>query len=195
MAKMDLWTLKEAVYLIVKLDIQNKNKFLDEQFFPERAEHYSVVCEILIRSIQAGYFSDFSDIEIKGFKWLNWKDKENTQFKPAEIIKWATEKGYEFPPLLLEIMGCQNTVANVSPVNQPDYTTPYIELMKQAIVELKITKDNQPKVETELVPWFGERLKPIEGKQTVNNKAKLMATFVRLPEAQSGGNKPSKKKG
>jgi hypothetical protein len=69
------------------------------------------------------------------------------------------------------------------------YTSPYIELMKQAITELKITNENQGKHE-ELKTWFLSQ--KIENHKITANEAKLMATFVRMPASKAGGNKKFK---
>jgi len=199
-SSLDSWEIDDAIALLMD---RCPNQIMGKLSYKVGVEHYKIK-KILLSSYVAGKVKLIKDESIPFTKKDNcvWVDFDQGRcfaghIKPQEFIKWANEKGYEFPPLLMEIMGYNNSndlpVTNV--IALPEYTTPYIELMKQAIVELKITKENQPKVETELVPWFEERLKKIEGKDKVNNKAKLMATFVRLPEAQIGGNKPSKNKG
>ncbi len=64
------------------------------------------------------------------------------------------------------------------------YTSPYIELMQQAIVTHSLSKSNQGKVEY-LKEWFLNKASadlPIS-----ENMAKMMATMIRLPESQKGG--------
>ena len=64
--------------------------------------------------------------------------------------------------------------------------------MKEAIEAFSISMDHQPKVKEELIPWFEKKLRIIEGNKGVENKAKLMATFVRRPESAKGGLKKTK---
>ncbi len=67
------------------------------------------------------------------------------------------------------------------------YSTAFIQLMLEAIEHFKITGENQV-VTKKLIPWFEARLEKM-GETGPNNKAKMMATFVRSPESQKGGNK------
>lgn len=66
------------------------------------------------------------------------------------------------------------------------YTTPYLDLMRRAIVELGISTTCQPKKET-VVAWFREQA--IDQRPVSDNFARHLAAFVRLPEAQRGGNR------
>jgi hypothetical protein len=66
------------------------------------------------------------------------------------------------------------------------YTTPYLELMRRAIVDLRISTHSQPKKET-VVAWFREQT--IDHQPLSENFARHLATFVRLPESQRGGNR------
>lgn len=70
------------------------------------------------------------------------------------------------------------------------YKTPYIDLMFRAIDENGISEKNQGKVDN-LTLWFMEQ--KIDGKNITKTLAQKMATFIRLPESQKGGNKPFKK--
>lgn len=70
--------------------------------------------------------------------------------------------------------------------SRPPYSTPYLDLMFEAIRELDITCNRQPKHET-LVEWFQSRM--IGGRPVSLNQAKAMASFVRLTEMSKGGNK------
>lgn len=64
------------------------------------------------------------------------------------------------------------------------YTTPYIELMHQAIAEFGLGEENQSKKEV-LLDWF--RTQEVEGEPISANLADAMATLVRLPASQRGG--------
>ena len=66
------------------------------------------------------------------------------------------------------------------------YTTPYLDLMRRAIVELRISAHSQPKKDT-VVAWFREQT--IDHQPLSENFARHLATFVRLPESQRGGNR------
>ncbi len=72
-----------------------------------------------------------------------------------------------------------------------EYTTPYLELMQAAIKANKIDYKNQPKADT-LREWFLNNWGDFE--DAADNKVKLMATFVRLPESARGGLKKISKK-
>ena len=66
------------------------------------------------------------------------------------------------------------------------YTTPYLELMQEAIVHFGLTDNYQSKKEN-LSDWFfGKR---IDGEPISRNIANSMATLIRLPTAQRGGAK------
>lgn len=66
------------------------------------------------------------------------------------------------------------------------YTTPYLELMQEAIMHFGLADDYQSKKEN-LSDWFFE--KRIEGEPISRNIANSMATLIRLPTAQRGGAK------
>lgn len=77
-------------------------------------------------------------------------------------------------------------VAQAEAMPQTAYTTPYLELMCQAIDEFRIGAGGQPKKEA-LVDWF--RARHVAGQQVSMNMAGYLATFVRQPETQRGGNR------
>jgi hypothetical protein len=68
----------------------------------------------------------------------------------------------------------------------PVYTTPYLDAMQQAIAALGISANNQPKKET-VMAWFRER--KLDELQLSENHIRHLATFVRLPQSQKGGNR------
>lgn len=67
------------------------------------------------------------------------------------------------------------------------YTNPYLQLMRLAVEELGITVERQPKKE-QLIAWFRQRTS--DQLEISENLVRHLATFVRLPEAQRGGNSP-----
>ena len=83
-----------------------------------------------------------------------------------------------------------NFVPDVPPPAQDDqkapYTTPYLELMQEAIARFRLTAENQSKKEN-LSDWILKQ--PIEGEPVSKNLADAMATLIRLPSAQRGGAK------
>lgn len=68
------------------------------------------------------------------------------------------------------------------------YSTPYLDLMEEAIAYFHLSDVHQEKKEV-LVEWF--RNHRVEGAQISGNLAGAMATLVRLPSAQKGGAKRS----
>jgi hypothetical protein len=66
------------------------------------------------------------------------------------------------------------------------YTTPYLELMQEAITHFGLTAQRQEKKEV-LSDWF--RRQHVEGEPVSSNLAQAMATLIRLPSAQRGGAK------
>lgn len=69
-----------------------------------------------------------------------------------------------------------------------DYSTPYLNLLRTAIVEFAITEERQPKKDN-LVDWF--RGQKVDGEILSENLASAMATLVRMPSSQRGGAKRS----
>jgi hypothetical protein len=112
------------------------------------------------------------------------------RLNPKESLQWAQEKKIAYHPVLNEFIfpgPTQNRNENSL------YTTPYLDIMYKAIQDKDISYDNQPKVKEDLVPYFEEKLKEA-GEPNCKNKAKLMATFVRLPASAKGGQRKLVKK-
>lgn len=63
----------------------------------------------------------------------------------------------------------------------PSYTTPYLDLMLKAIVDLNISPTYQPTKEI-IISYLKEQMPELSA-----NLANYMATFIRLPDAQKGG--------
>lgn len=96
------------------------------------------------------------------------------RFKTVELYR-AFDENYETP------------VANdVAQSAAPAYETPYMMLMRMAIQEFGISNDNQVKKEM-LLNWLMQQ--KIGDRHLTRNIADSMATLVRLPESQRGGNK------
>jgi hypothetical protein len=92
-------------------------------------------------------------------------------------------------PTLKKVTAIKKTVQDAHSFQsiKPEYITPYLQLMELAIIEHKITEQNQPPIK-KLTSWFLKRLPDIAGERYASeNKAKMLASFVRLPHSQKGG--------
>jgi len=111
----------------------------------------------------------------------------------------ARSNGREYTDILLVVDDCvahladevaaHSTADNEAVSQQTDYSTPYIDLMWQAIDHFQISSENQPIKDT-LVEWF--RAQEIGGQKVSRATAEYLASFVRLPESRLGGNRPWK---
>jgi len=72
------------------------------------------------------------------------------------------------------------------PLEPTEYTTPYLELITQAIAENRIDDWDQSK-KIVLVDWF--KSQTVEGEPLSGHLANAMATIIRLPSSQRGGGK------
>lgn len=121
----------------------------------------------------------------------------------ARFLHTARTHRQEYTDILLVLDDCithlaeevaahgRETKAEPAP-QQTDYSTPYIDLMWQAIDHFKISSQNQPIKDT-LVEWF--RSQEIGGQKVSRATAEYLASFVRLPESRLGGNRPWKVRG
>jgi hypothetical protein len=105
-------------------------------------------------------------------------DLPNGQFIDVQVPRWMVEAFWPPNPKPPPEVGVAEIVDAV-------YTTPYLELMQQAIAELGISAANQPKKET-VMDWFRQNA----GDASLSeNHIRHLATFVRLPQSQRGGNR------
>lgn len=72
----------------------------------------------------------------------------------------------------------------------PDYISPYMELMQQAVIANDIAPTRQSKKDV-LKQWFLDNATP--NLVMSDKKADMMATLIRLPESGTGGNKKSQR--
>ncbi len=103
--------------------------------------------------------------------------------EPIKFIEWLLGRTNNLPEDLKQIYFEEKDKAFTTKY-VTGYTSPYIELMKQAIIKNKISKSKQGKKES-LTDWFMNQSStdvPIS-----KNMAKMMATIIRLPESQKGG--------
>jgi hypothetical protein len=122
-------------------------------------------------------------------------------FQRTSWFGTARNESMEYADVMLVLEDCRqhlhdDVVARREPVEKiegddshSDYSTPYINLMWQAIDEFKITAENQPIKET-LVEWFLTH--EIDGQRVSRVTAEYLASFVRLPSSRTGGNRPWK---
>jgi hypothetical protein len=106
----------------------------------------------------------------------------------AALIEFAKAKGIRTPYLFPEHR-TQDAPHDAS-TDLPDYTTPYIRLLYQAIKDNKIDSKHQPKAET-LQKWF--RVHGTSDVPVSNRMSEVMTTIVRLPEMRQGGAHPRQK--
>lgn len=68
------------------------------------------------------------------------------------------------------------------------YMSPYMEVMFEVVVEMGITKENQPEIRL-MEPVVIRRLEA-HGRTTSNRQVRSICTLIRMPEAQKGGLRP-----
>jgi hypothetical protein len=116
-------------------------------------------------------------------------------------LNTARSRDEEYTDIRLIFDDCRNQLAediaahadenaaNDSETLASEYSTPYIDLMWRAIDEFKISAENQP-IKDNLVEWFLDQ--EIAGQKISQVTANYLASFVRLPESRTGGNRPWK---
>jgi len=115
--------------------------------------------------------------------------REYTSASPSKLIELADYHKMAVPTALKKSVKKYASKKSIHLSPEPTYTTPYLELMKQAIIKHGITAENQPKKDF-LYEKFREE--KIDGKQISKNIADAMATLIRLPESQGGAARPRK---
>ena len=177
------------------------NAFTDEHGYPIYGDNGEVILNLtkedslLILRKQANGDLDMPPYEVSQADWY-W---DNIDWQNSEIRKKIEDDEYyyfvhsdisiDFSDLN-RFVGAQVKGDEKVPPSELAYTTPYLRLMHEAIIHFKITEKNYPKHQ-ELLDWFKEKL--LSNKLNPSgNAAKLMATFCRPPDAQTGGNKRSK---
>jgi len=111
----------------------------------------------------------------------NW---EKSSLNPKKGLEWAKKKGIEYHPVLDELLLDLNVPTATLAVSS-EYTTPYLEMMREVIRELKITRENQEKKEA-IAAVFAKKLIDHKATPFSQKLADTMATLVRLPESQQG---------
>ena len=122
-------------------------------------------------------------------------------FIKSIFLNTARSKDGEYTDIRLILDDCRIQLAEdfaahagANAANEPEtlsseYSTPYIELMWRAIDEFNISAEHQP-IKDNLVEWFLEQ--EIAGQKISQVTANYLASFVRLPESRTGGNRPWK---
>jgi hypothetical protein len=107
-------------------------------------------------------------------------DLPNGQFIDVQVPRWTIEAFWPPDPKP------PPPEVGVAEIDDAAYTTPYLELMRQAIAELGISAANQPKKDT-VMEWF--RGRKVGEVPLSENHIGYLASFVRLPHSQKGGNR------
>lgn len=129
-----------------------------------------------------------------------WSD---AVFIKSIYLNTVRSKDREYTDIRLVLDDCRKHLAediaahaDADNANEPEaeasasaYSTPYIDLMWRAIDEFNISVENQP-IKDNLVEWFLDQ--EIAGQKISHVTANYLASFVRLPESRTGGNRPWK---
>jgi hypothetical protein len=105
-------------------------------------------------------------------------DLPDGQFIELQVPRWAVEAFWPPDPKPPPEVGVADNADTA-------YTTPYLELMQQAIQELGISAAKQLKKGT-VMDWFRQNAGDVSLSE---NLIRHLATFVRLPDSQRGGNR------
>lgn len=119
----------------------------------------------------------------EAFEFIHF-DRDNwaqSTLKPKKGLEWAKKKGIGYHPVLDELV----LVSDETPEISSGYTTPYLEMMREVIRELGISKENQEKKEV-IATLLAKKLADHELTPPSKKLADAMATLVRLPESQQG---------
>lgn len=108
----------------------------------------------------------------------NWTQ---STLNPKKGLEWAKKKGIDYHPVLDEYLLTLDTTSTIA----SEYTTPYLEMMREVISELEISKENQGKKEA-IAAVFKKKLADHKTTPHSQKLADAMATLVRLPESQQG---------
>lgn len=189
-AKKDIWHLPVAARLIVGVypDCGREHLRVRKNFyrhldpntnFTKRDEVYEVL-EVALESWKTSNL-EFFEYD-KDDPEAGYYSEEDCciEVESKKIIDWAIKKGFQPPIQLLEMMGLQEEQSGAKHV-KGRYTTPYMEIMLEAIEVLEITNDNQPAKQT-IVDWLKEKNSNLSGREI-----EYLATFVRTPDMKKGG--------
>jgi len=111
----------------------------------------------------------------------NWAQ---SSLKPKKGLEWARQKGIDYHPVLDELLLDLNVPPAIPEISSA-YTTPYLEMMREVIRELEISRENQGKKEA-IAAVFEKKLADHKITPPSQKLADAMATLLRLPESQQG---------
>jgi hypothetical protein len=113
------------------------------------------------------------------YSWINdTLDLHDGQFIDIQVPRFMVEAIWPLDPKPPPEVG-------VAEIADTAYTTSYLDLMRRAIAGLGISATNQPKKEI-VMDWFRQNA---GGISLSENHIRHLATFVRLPQSQRGGNR------
>jgi hypothetical protein len=207
-AAKDLWTVEEAIKLIIGHDPEFKlsgqhcrdelylgqfeNGF--DEIAEQRGEKYHKIEELLRRALQAGSITTISQPSDSGAfsSYNNEFDDEGIRVEsewasqvcvaPKVFIEWVKQKRIEAPKEMLAAL--DNSITGTGDL--PEYVSPYIQLMLKASKELQITEDSAPTHEA-LKKWLSDNWP--SDLIVSENLLKMMATLTRSEKHAKGGNK------
>lgn len=153
---------------------ENPEDLLYMRFTPifSRSDLYKENLQLVKAAILGGAF-EF--IHLDRDNWLK------SSLKPKKGLEWAKKKGVLYHSLLDELLLASDETPEIS----SGYTTPYLEMMREVIRELEISKEDQGKKEV-IAALFEQKLADHKATPLSQKLADAMATLVRLPESQQG---------
>ena len=131
--------------------------------------------------MHSGWYTKItSDQWLEGtFDWVKGSlDLQDGQFIDIQVPRWMVEAFWLPDPKPPPEVGAADNADTA-------YTTSYLDLMRRAIAELGISNDNQPKKEN-VMEWLRQNTGEVSLSE---NHIRHLATFVRLPHSQRGGNR------
>lgn len=172
---MPYWSIEEGVLLINNRDPSEMS--IDDLVinFP----NYSIVQTIKHQEELAYRYADISKL-----------DRE--QNNPFSFILWANSKDLELPSELSEYLVSEKArhTEHIT-IETSGYTPPYIAFMLEAAQALELSPDNKI-VKKQIEHWLRQNW-PSELGRPTDNLISYMATLMRTPEEQKGGNTPNKR--
>ena len=137
-------------------------------------------------------FKAYNELHESLEAWKTGYDQlSETHIKTVEEAKKQASDRENTIEALLDIIQEIDSPSQELQDSERSYASPYMDLMRQAIVENQLSEDEQSKKEV-LKQWFLDNAP--EGMTISGNKADMMATLIRLPESEVGGSKPARKK-
>lgn len=173
--KMPYWTFEEGILILNNRDPRRVKI--------ERLSGYRFHSPIV------GQIFDQLEIARRATQVFELSKQNN---KPVKFIEWAVEKGFGVPA---ELSACleaeQEKETEHKSTELSGYIPPYIDFMLKAAKALGLSSDKTI-VKKQVEHWLRENW-PKELGTPTDNIIKYMATLIRRPDEQKGGNPPNKK--